>query len=937
MEPAFPRDLLLFAVAGFLAVAASTARIHSGNFDPYYVDHCGGVVPPQPPIAPESASAYAKLLQFRGGYFSADGPGAGSGSGHDLRRTVTFTPMMMYKTESEDVINLQGTLFFVDPNVNAIFRNPRSRRLREFHVRGPKIPVRRGMAKFRLHGYWSRSSGKLCMVGSSVIFPNRSFDAVFKLNYPLKLSINSSFVSGVLESLGGGAGGVDHFGTVSVLALSSKSVDYEYSLIENEGGNGSFGEFDDGGGDNLSSEKLGQGLCSALKRNSAFDLEYRSVCDGGNCNPLGTDVGFLPKAMRFTMIQCSEQGKMQLLLKFQNVTNVYYGYYTFDPSTTLIGEGEWDSQANRWCAVACRILNFSTSLTDAFAGYCSIKLCWRFPATFSVINRHPVLGRMWSNETVKDFGYFDKIKFWGHSDALPGVKYEYGVMGSVRKPCEIKTGKHKGKRYPNSYSSDMRFDMSIKNKMGQTALGYSSPLFVGDRRVDLPFHLYDDSYMLKANRTENAVQLDSSHSPLQNISYTMRFTPSVTFELGRENLSSKAVDIFAEGTYNRETGLLCMMGCRYVAQSGAEVYKNGSMDCEIQINIQLHPLTGKATEKIKGTIESTRVKSDPLYFDSLELASSSMYVEQADESILRMDLEIVMALVSNTLVCVFVGLQLFHVKKQPEVLPFISITMLFVLTLGHMIPLLLNFEALVTNHNRQSFFLGSGGWVEVNEVIVRVVTMVAFLLELYLLHMTWSARHGDDSPKGLWVSEKKVIFVSLPMYISGGLIAWFVHQWRNSHRSPFLRQGRLGLMLPPNQLARYQQLSFWGDLKSYAGLILDGFLLPQLLFNLFFDSSVEALSRSYYVGTTIVRLVPHAYDLYRAHSSAWNLDLSYIYANHRMDFYSTAWDIIIPFGGLLFAVFIYLQQRFGGRCILPKRFRGTPVYEKVPTVGTIEL
>lgn len=864
------------------------------------------------------------LLQFYGGYFSADGGRRSGGeSGHDLKRAVSFTPMAMHTTESEDVISLHGSLVFVDPYVSAIFGKPKNRRLREFHVRGPRIPVRRGTVKFGLNGYWSQSSGKLCMVGSGVFF-NRSFHAVFKLNYPLQSSINSSFVSGVLESLDGGdgAGGADHFGTVSVLALRSGSVDYEYSLIEKEGGIGSFDKFDDGKGDNLSSEKLGQGLCLALTRNSAFDLEYKIVCGGGKCNPLGTDVGFLPKAMSFTVIRCLEEGKMQLLLKFQNVTNVYYGYHNFDPSTTLIGEGEWDLKANRWCAVACRILNFSMSLTDAFAGNCSIKLCWRFPATFSVINRYPVVGWMWSNETVKDSGYFDKIKFRGHNDALPGVKYEYGVRGSA-KPCESKAGKHKGKRYPNSYSSDMRFDMSIKFTKGQIAFGYASPLFVGDKRFNS--HLYNGSYMLTAHQTENAVQLDSTHGLLQNISYTIRFKPRDNFELGGENLSSKAVVIFAEGTYNNETGLLCMMGCRHVTQSGAEVYD--SMDCEIQINIQLRPLTGKANEKIKGTIKSTRGKLDPLYFDSLDLASSSMYVEQADESIWRMDLEIVMVLVSNTLACVFVGLQLFHVKKQPEVLPFISITMLIGLTLGHMIPLLLNFEALVTNHNRQSIFLGSGGWLEVNEVIVRVVTMVAFLLELYLLRMTWSARHGDDKPKGLWVAEKKVIFVSLPMYIGGGLIAWFIHQWRNSHRSPFLRRGRIS----------YQQVLFWGDLKSYAGLVLDGFLLPQLLFNLFFDSSVEALSRSYYVGTTIVRLVPHAYDLYRAHNSGWNLDPSYIYANHRMDFYSPAWDIIIPFGGLLFAVFIYLQQRFGGRCILPKRFRGTPVYEKVPTVGTIEL
>ncbi|XP_030517990.2 uncharacterized protein LOC115731462 [Rhodamnia argentea] len=817
MEPTLPHKLLLFMLVGSLAITASTARIYPANFDAYYSNHCGHVVPQQPSIASELASSYDEFLQFHGGFFSVNGWRAESG--HDLRRTVLFIPMMMYKTKAEETINLQGKLEFVDPNVNAIFENPKNRRLREFHVRGLRVFERQDMLKFWLDGYWSQSSGKLCMVGSSEFSSNRSFDAVFKLNYPLKSSINSTFVSGVLESLGGGdgAGGVDHFGTVSVMALTSKSVDYEYTLIEKEGGNGPFGEFDDGGGDNLFSEKLGRGMCSALNRNSAFDLEYRSVCDGGNCNPLGTDVGFLPRAMYFMKIQCSDQGQKQLLMKFPNVTNVHSSSYAFNPSITLIGEGEWNSKANRWCAVACRILNFSVSLTDAFAGDCSIKLCWRFPATFSVINRYPIVGQMWSNRPAKDFGYFDKIKFWGYNDVLPGVKYEYEVMGGVRKPCEIKTGKHKGKRYPNSYSSDMKFDMSVKNKKGQMALGYSSPLFVGDERFLSPFHLYEDSNMPKAHPTENAVQLDSSHSPLQNISYTIRFTPPVTFELGGGSLPSKAVDIFAEGTYNRETGLLCMMGCRYVAQSEAEVYRNGSMDCEIRINIQFHPLTGKAMEKIKGTIESTRVRSDPLYFDTLELVSSTIYVEQANESIWRMDLEIMMVLISNTLACVLVGLQLFHVKMQPEVLPFISITLLAVLTLGHMIPLLLNFEALVTNHNRQSVFLGSDGWLEVNEVIVRVVTMVAFLLELYLLHMTWSARHGGDNPKGLWVSEKKVISVPLLMYIAGGLIAWFFHQWRNSRRSSFPRQGRLGYMVIESELESeletYQQVSFWGTLN----------------------------------------------------------------------------------------------------------------------------
>ncbi|KAA8523898.1 hypothetical protein F0562_010321 [Nyssa sinensis] len=228
-----------------------------------------------------------------------------------------------------------------------------------------------------------------------------------------------------------------------------------------------------------------------------------------------------------------------------------------------------------------------------------------------------------------------------------------------------------------------------------------------------------------------------------------------------------------------------------------------------------------------------------------------------------MDLEIVMVLTSNTLACVFVGLQLFYVKKHPDVLPFISLVMLVILTLGHMIPLVLNFEAMfLQNRNRQNVLLGSGGWLEVNEVIVRVVTMVAFLLQFRLLQLALGCTIGRWKPK-------------------------------------------------------------------------DGFLFPQILFNVFQISKESSLSRSFYIGTTFVRLLPHAYDLYRAHNYVQrHFDGSYFYANPTADFYSTVWDIIIPLGGMLFAVIIYLQQKFGGRCILPGKFRESRAYEKVPVVSS---
>jgi len=366
--------------------------------------------------------------------------------------------------------------------------------------------------------------------------------------------------------------------------------------------------------------------------------------------------------------------------------------------------------------------------------------------------------------------------------------------------------------------------------------------------------------------------------------------------------------------YDAETGSLCMVGCRTLGS-------NDSLDCEILVNFEFPPTNRRNSGRIKGSIKSTREKSDSLYFEVLDLSANTYYRDEA--SIWRMDAEIIMVLISTTLSCVFVGLQLFHVRRHPHVLPFTSLVMLSILTLGHMIPLMLNFEALfLRNSRRRSIFFDSGGWIEANEVIVRMVGMVAFLFQFRLLHRTWSARRGDGNQKALWIAEKRVLFVVLPLCAAGALVA-VIANWGNNENDAVM--DTYSLSTNPRSL--------WGDLKSYAGLVLDGFLLPQILLNLFWNSRERALSCGFYMGNTLIRLLPHAYDLYRAHKYFHQYDGSYIYANPGADFYSTAWDVVIPLGGLVLALIIYLQQKFGGRFIFPRRFRDLEGYEKVPVVS----
>lgn len=91
-----------------------------------------------------------------------------------------------------------------------------------------------------------------------------------------------------------------------------------------------------------------------------------------------------------------------------------------------------------------------------------------------------------------------------------------------------------------------------------------------------------------------------------------------------------------------------------------------------------------------------------------------------------------MVLISNTLACVFVCFQL-YVKKYPSSLAYMSLIMLVMLTLGYMIPLVLNFEAL--SMGKRNAMPSSPEWIEVNKVFARVVTLVAFLLQFRLLQL----------------------------------------------------------------------------------------------------------------------------------------------------------------------------------------------------------
>ncbi|KAJ6706024.1 FAMILY PROTEIN putative (DUF2921)-RELATED [Salix purpurea] len=871
-----------------------------------YNKHCASVVPESTPNdVPEFTTIPFAAKQ--GGYFigGEDIPNHHPNSSRNhyrssSRRELFIHTHNVYSTDADDVYKVEASLILKTPDM-------------AFYMYDDTSP--RGPLSFEVEGFWSGSTGKLCMVGSGSTSSENGkhhvLPALLKLDGVRDSSNISSLIGGTLESLST-AGDSGYFKPISLLMIPQNH--YEYTEV------GKALDHVCTGGvavpKSLSlSLKLSTPICNAFSRwDTAYKLEYSSGCNStSGCNPLGEGAGYSPQIMVLKVIQCLEDlQRLRFQIEFSNSSYADYYYRPFNPNTTLVAEASWDVNKNQLCVVGCRIFNTANSLKKSHIEDCSVRLSFRFPAVWSIGHTSGTVGHIWSNKRENDPGYFKTIMFRSDENAavgIPGSKYEYTVVDKARKSCtEKQPRKSKGKRHPDANSNDMRFHMVVKNsKRRRIGWGRSEPIAVGDQISRRNGFVISSS----SGAAYSPVKGETNNSIPLNISYSMSFPLN----------ESTHVEVFSEGIYDAETGKLCMVGCRYL-DSNNRTSDIDSMDCKILINVQFPPVD--SNDHIQGTIESTGGKNDPLYFEPLSFSAVSYYRQHSRESIWRMDLEIIMSLISNTLVCVFVGCQILYVKKHPAVFPFISLIMLAVLALGCVIPLMLNFEALFVPKDRRltTFFRRSGGWVEANEVIVRVIMMVAFLLQFRLLQLVWSARSADGKQKAFLAAEMRTLYLCLPLYISGGLIAVYVNS----------RGSKVDEATGYTYSSSYQR-SLWADLRSYGGLVLDGFLFPQILLNIFHNSAENALSRFFYLGNTFVRLLPHAYDLYRAHFYVEDFDGSYMYAKPGGDYFSTAWDVIIPPVTLLLAAVIYLQQRFGGRCFMPKRLKEPEGYEKVPVAS----
>lgn len=766
--------------------------------------------------------------------------------------------------------------------------------------------------RLTLKGVWVAHSRILCMAGcfqQNLIgqMKNREdcqVKAIF--HYPSRVTVSQPLVKGELESKREQSDPL-FFKPVLVTAIPEEP----YVFMKDDEMHSLCTLQHDDVPANINVWKDDTAVCHFPWYKQPLTVVWNRQCTGQDCSPFEKMVSASQATLSVQNMVCAE-GKV-------------HGYFVFSykvkpvelQSEVFSVEGIWNTATGQLCASSCYLKGATNGSLVSESPDCDIIITLQFPTTLDLLFRYSVVGSV-KRRQGSTSPSFKPFTFTGHMDITYGSlgwgrsppQLEYSYTGEKIKQAQSKCQanssgqlkkRRKGRRkskYPDGHIfSDLSFQATLKDSSGASAGAYFSPIAINKRT-----NRYYYPSMAVVTATSPSKQKDRS----LNISFDLSMDPT---QMNTKLLHNTSFTRFsAEGVYSPKTGMLCLIACRTVELSAQNMAQldGGDKDCQVLIKVQYPPTNPGFFEEhgISGQVVSLREQSDSLFFSPISLSSESLvYQEQAVNSLIQIDLEIIMGIISLTIAALFIALQLRHVKKNPKVLPQMSLLMLSALTLGHLIPLVLNFEAIFSSRSRQNVLQWSGGWLEINEVIVRLMTMLVFLLLVRLLHLAWVSKGEMSAGEGPWHMERGILRVCLTIYALGGLIALIVYGVRGSN--------------------------FLDVTKAFAGLTVDFFLFPQMVGNFVWEVQGTVLSPPFYFGMTLVRSLPHLYDTVRKFEFFSLNSRRYYYANPSWDFYSNAWDAIIPCGSLLFAVLVFLQQRYGGACLSILFLRKRVSYEKV--------
>ncbi|KAA8541859.1 hypothetical protein F0562_023011 [Nyssa sinensis] len=757
------------------------------------------------------------------------------------------------------------------------------------------------------------------------------------LHYPKTFTLTNRAIRGRMKSLNQKSN-LKYFNEVHISSWLGGSANYEFNSKKIVSEACEPYPYEDqlmGGGIDI---YKGLDFCSILERfthGEAITVVPNWRCNGTDdfCSKLGpfvsdkeieaTDGAFKDVKLALQDVRC-EKGTLQDNAGFTGVSAVFRAVPPFENqftaaqrtglnNMTLSAEGIWKSSSGQLCMVGCR------GLVDAEGHGCDTRICLYVPLSFSIKQRSIIMGTFSSiNEGTRSYFplSFEKLvqpaEMWDQYTAShPYYKYSK-IDSAVPDP------------FLNSHP--LRTDI----QMGILSLG---PLF--GRYWSLQNGSTTDKetpYHAKAEYTEKQLLL--------NVSAQLRLTgkPYSNFSL-----------LFVEGLYDPLVGKMYLIGCRDVRASWKVLFESmdleAGLDCLVEVVVSYPPTTSRwlynPTARI--SISSQRNEDDPLYFSPIKLQTLPvMYRKQREDILSRRGVEGILRILTLSVAIACILSQLFYIRDNVDLVPYISLVMLGVQALGYSLPLITGAEALFKkmsseSYESSSYDLEKSQWIHVIDYTVKLLVLVAFSVTLRLCQKVWKSRirllsRTPLEPRRV-PSDKRVLFTTLTIHVIGYVIVLIIHSLKTSQK-PLQTEKFIDSTGNSHTLREWET-----ELEEYVGLVQDFFLLPQVIGNLMWQIHCKPLRKLYFVGITVVRLLPHIYDYIRSPIPNPYFSEEYEFVNPRLDFYSNFGDIAIPVTAVFLAVIVYVQQKWdyeklsqtlilGQHKLLPV---GSRVYERLPS------
>lgn len=656
-----------------------------------------------------------------------------------------------------------------------------------------------------------------------------------------------------------------------------------------------------------------------------------------------TDGGFQDVKLYMQDVICDQAatkgntGSARVSTVFRAVSpleNQYIAAKRSGPSNvSLAAEGTWKSSSGQLCMVGC--LGF----IDAKESICNTRICLYIPTTFSIKQRSIVLGTL---SPINNSSAFFPLSFeqlvqpselWNYFKFThPNYSYSKtnlaGTILEKDEPFSFTTVVKKSLLTFPKLEDNEAFEDSLSllsEDLTFHVSGFPDPIPNNDQapRVDVQMEILSVGPLFVgywyARNGSTWEQETPYHAKAEYTEKQLLINVSAQLSLTGKDYGNFSV-LFLEGLYDPHDGKVYLIGCRDVRASWKVLYESydleAGLDCLIEVIVAYPPTTARwlVNPTVKISIVSQRTDDDPLRFNTTKLQTFPIiYRKQREDVLSQRGVEGILRILTLSLAVGFILSQLFYIKHNVDSLPYISLVLLGIQALGYSIPLITGAEALFRRMASESYDVSSGElqnseWFNVIDYTVKLLLIVSLLLTLRLLQKVWKSRIRlqTHTPLGsLCVpSDKWVFLCTFIMHLIGYVIVLIIHGTKTSQKA--LRAKTYWI----DGQHSHSRPVWVTELEEYVGLIQDFFLLPQIIGNLIWQIDCKPVRKLYFIGITLVRLLPHVYDYIRAPVPNPYISVDSEFVDPNSDFYSKFGDIAIPVTAVILALVVYIQQRW---------------------------